>query len=598
MSDEAVAAGGRGLLTAVARHPASDLHLSTGARPFIRRDRALSFLSDHTLTAEDALRLNVALLSEGQRKIYLERKDFDYALALGAADRYRVNLMFHKNGAAGAYRMVPEAVRSMAELGYAAHLPTIQKLLSYHNGLILITGPVGSGKTTTLASVVDWLNAQRTDHIITVEDPIEVVQPAKGCNVSQREVGAHTRTFASALKGALREDPDIIVIGELRDLETIEMAISASETGHLVIGTMHTSDAATTLNRLLDVFPPAQQSQIRASVAESLRGVICQRLLPGAAGGLVLACEILVSNIAIQNLIKEGKSSGLRNSMETGSKEGMCLMDNVVFSLWEAREITAETALAIIDNRVLRAKILSALTGANDAREWVENGGPIVIAGFVKKWFHVVVTPPPTMDANSIYIVCLVVGLVFTIVSAFGSHFFAGHGEIGHFDSAHHEGSGGHAAGGDTSSNMPGFSPLSPTTIAAFVTSFGACGMIFSQFDATRSAWISAPLSIAGGLGDCHRVRGLSEQGVSGDPGIERGPHRRSRRGERHRDHPHRRRRRGRNRLRAIGEPLFRARPRRGQRDFRQRLDRENHPHRRHAILRLRRLNVPVPPKF
>ena len=230
-------------------------------------------------------------------------------------------------------------------------------MLSYHNGLILITGPVGSGKTTTLASMVAYLNETRTDHIITVEDPIEVVQPAKGCNVTQREVGPHTRTFATALKGALREDPDIIVIGELRDLETIEMAISASETGHLVIGTMHTSDAATTLNRLLDVFPPAQQTQIRASVAESLRGIVCQRLLPGADGGLVLACEILVSNTAIQNLIREGKSTGLRNTMETGVKEGMCLMDNVVFGLWQERKISAEVALANITNRVLKAKI-------------------------------------------------------------------------------------------------------------------------------------------------------------------------------------------------------------------------------------------------
>jgi twitching motility protein PilT len=357
MDDPALAAALRGLLRATARHGASDLHLSTGARPFIRKDRALAFLSEHTLTAEEALRLNTALLSEGQRKIFLGRKDFDYALALGAADRYRVNLMFHKNGAAGAYRMVPDQVRTLADLGFASHLETIKKMLSYHNGLILVTGPVGAGKTTTLASMVAWLNETRTDHIITVEDPIEVVQPAKGCNVTQREVGAHTRSFATALKGALREDPDVIVIGELRDLETIEMAISASETGHLVIGTMHTSDAATTLNRLLDVFPPAQQTQIRASVAESLRGVVCQRLLPAKAGGLALACEILVSNTAIQNLIKEGKTAGLRNTMETGVREGMCLMDNVVFGLWGERKITAETALANISNRVLRQKI-------------------------------------------------------------------------------------------------------------------------------------------------------------------------------------------------------------------------------------------------
>jgi twitching motility protein PilT len=357
MDDAAVASGMRELLRGTVRHGASDLHLSTGARPFIRKDRALAFLDDHTLTAADAQRLNTALLTEGQRKIFLERKDYDYALALSASERYRVNLMVHKNGPAGAYRMVPAKTRTLTDLGFEQHLETIHKLLSYHNGLILVTGPVGAGKTTTLASMVNYLNETRTDHIITVEDPIEVVQPAKGCNVTQREVGTHTKSFASALKGALREDPDVIVIGELRDLETIEMAISASETGHLVIGTMHTSDAATTLNRLLDVFPPAQQTQIRASVAESLRGVVCQRLLPARAGGLALACEILISNTAIQNLIKEGKSTGLRNTMETGVKEGMCLMDNVIFGLWGEKKITKETALANITNRVLRAKI-------------------------------------------------------------------------------------------------------------------------------------------------------------------------------------------------------------------------------------------------
>ncbi len=357
MDAAALAGAMRTLLKATAAQGASDLHLSTGARPFIRQQRALAYLSDHVLTAEDALRLNTALLAESQKKIFLERKDYDYALAVSAADRYRVNLMFHKNGAAGSYRMVPAETRTLEQLGYTKHLETLKKMLSYHNGLILITGPVGSGKTTTLASMVAYLNETRTDHIITVEDPIEVVQPAKGCNVTQREVGPHTKSFASALKGALREDPDVIVIGELRDLETIEMAISASETGHLVIGTMHTSDAATTLNRLLDVFPPAQQTQIRASVAESLRGIVCQRLLPAVGGGLTLACEILISNTAIQNLIKEGKTQGLKNTMETGVKEGMCLMDNVVFSLWQQKKITAETALANITNRVLRAKI-------------------------------------------------------------------------------------------------------------------------------------------------------------------------------------------------------------------------------------------------
>lgn len=359
LDDTALAEKMRDLLRQTARAGASDLHLSTGSRPFTRTNRKLSFLAEHTLTESDALRLNTALLSPAQKKIFLERKDYDYALALSATERYRVNLMIHKNGAAGSYRMVPETVRSLSDLGFSAHLSTLNKLLSYHNGLILITGPVGSGKTTTLASMVDYLNTTRTDHIITVEDPIEVVQPAKGCNVSQREVGPHTKSFFTALKGALREDPDVIVIGELRDLETIEMAITASETGHLVIGTMHTSDATTTLTRLLDVFPPSQQTQIRTSVAESLRGVVCQRLLPANHGKLALACEIMVNNTAIANLIREGKSQGLRNTMETGSKEGMCLMDNVIFTLWQEQKISSETALANITNRVLRAKITS-----------------------------------------------------------------------------------------------------------------------------------------------------------------------------------------------------------------------------------------------
>jgi twitching motility protein PilT len=357
MDDQGVAAALRELLKSSARHRASDLHLTTGRRPFLRKDRTITFLGEYVLTPEDALRLNTALLTEVQKKTFLERKDYDFALALSGTDRYRVNLMFHKNGAAGSYRMVPETVKTMAELGFSAHVETIKKLLSYHNGLILITGPVGSGKTTTLASMVAYLNETRTDHIITVEDPIEVVQAAKGCNVTQREVGPHTKSFFTALKGALREDPDIIVIGELRDLETIEMAITASETGHLVIGTMHTSDAATTLNRMLDVFPPAQQTQIRASVAESLRGIVCQRLLPATAGGLTLACEILINNTAISALIREGKSQGLRNTMETGVREGMCLMDNVIFQLYNERKVTGATALAGITNRVLRAKI-------------------------------------------------------------------------------------------------------------------------------------------------------------------------------------------------------------------------------------------------
>jgi twitching motility protein PilT len=356
MEDAALADAVRKLLIASGEFGASDLHLSAGSCPFVRKHRALVPLTTHSLTEKESLRMNTALLAAHQRDIFLERRDYDLALALDADHRYRVNLMFHKWGAAGSYRMVPAAMPKLDDLGLR-NLDTIRKLLTYHNGLILITGPVGAGKTTTLAALVSELNEKRSDHIITVEDPIEVVQPPKGCNVTQREVGPHTKSFFTALKGALREDPDVIVIGELRDLETIEMAISASETGHLVIGTMHTSDASTTLNRLLDVFPPSQQTQIRASVAESLRGIICQRLLPGLNGGLVPACEIMVANTAIQALIREGKTQGLRNVMETGIKEGMCVMENVVLELYQQKKISKDTALLNSSTRNVRAKI-------------------------------------------------------------------------------------------------------------------------------------------------------------------------------------------------------------------------------------------------
>ncbi len=356
LSDAELDAALRNLLKACAREGVSDLHLSAGARPFIRKQRAIQRIYDQPLSAEEALRLNTALLAPHQRELFLDLKDLDFALALDATNRYRVNLMFHKNGAAGSYRMVAAKVPKLDDLGLR-NLEAVRKLLSYHNGLILVTGPVGAGKTTTLAALVAELNEKRHDHIITVEDPIEVVQTAIGCNVTQREVGPHTKSFAAALKGALREDPDVIIIGELRDLETIEMAISASETGHLVIGTMHTSDASTTLNRLLDVFPPAQQTQIRASVAESLRGVVCQRLLPAVGGGLVMACEILIGNPAVSALIREGKMAGLRNVLETGQRDGMCLMESVVFQLYTDKKITAATARENISNRVLKARI-------------------------------------------------------------------------------------------------------------------------------------------------------------------------------------------------------------------------------------------------
>ncbi|MFP4157115.1 MAG: ATPase, T2SS/T4P/T4SS family, partial [Opitutales bacterium] len=233
-----------GLLKRCVETGASDLHLSAAARPFERKDRENHYLSETVLSAEAARRLNTALLNAQQIEYFDRKKDFDFAIPFSTGERFRVNLMYHKDGMAGTYRMVPPKIRSLEALGFE-NAEVIKKLLSYHNGLILVTGPAGCGKTATLASLVHEMNQNREDHVITVEEPIEMVQVSNKCSITQRGVGPHTNTFHSALKGALRQDPDIIVIGEMRDLETIEMAISASETGHLVIGTMHTSDAAT-----------------------------------------------------------------------------------------------------------------------------------------------------------------------------------------------------------------------------------------------------------------------------------------------------------------------------------------------------------------
>jgi len=344
------------LLLACQNFGISDLHISAGARPFARKSRKVVYIDDTIIDPSVAERINTSLLSEQQRSDLDENCDLDYALSLSPIDRFRVNVMAHKNGYAGTYRVVSKKISTLEELGFDS-TESLEKLLAYHNGLILVTGPVGSGKTTTLAALVDKMNRTRQDHIITVEEPIEIVQQSDQCQVTQREVGSHTNTFKSALKGALRQDPDIIVIGEMRDLETIEMAISASETGHLVIGTMHTSDAATTLNRLLDVFPPAQQAQIRAMVSESLKGIICQRQLPGKNGGVVLASEILLNNTAVKSLIRENKIDGLSNVIETGVRQGMQLMDKSIMKLWNDNQITDDTAIDSLVSAHLKNQI-------------------------------------------------------------------------------------------------------------------------------------------------------------------------------------------------------------------------------------------------
>jgi len=323
---------------------ASDLHLSAGAIPFIRRSLKLERIGKTPLSAEDAEALNTTMLSTEQRDKFTKEMDLNYSLEIGTS-RFRIALMQHKDGTSGSYRLVPDRVKSLKELGFMEKdIPTINTMLSYTNGLVLVTGPLGSGKTSTLAAMVDILNNTRQDHVITVEDPIEIVQDCKGCQLTQREIGRDTASYHSALKGALREDPDVIVIGEMHDLETIENAITASETGHLVIGTLHTGDAANTLNRLLDVFPPAQQPQIRAMTSGSLRGIVCQKLIPAIDGSLTLAYEILVNTMAVASLINEGKTFQLAAQMQIGAKQGMCTLDQCILEKYVNNVIDYETA--------------------------------------------------------------------------------------------------------------------------------------------------------------------------------------------------------------------------------------------------------------
>ena len=320
----------------------SDLHISGGSMPFVRRQLLVERIDSYVLTAEDSFRLNTSLLSASSREEFVKDQDMGYALEVGT-NRFRVCLMQEKDGTAGSYRLVPDHICALSELGFMEKdIPTIERLLDYTNGLVLVTGPIGAGKTTTLASLVNIINNKRQDHVITVEDPIEILQISRNCQVTQREVGHHTASYSRALKAALREDPDVIVIGEMHDLETIENAITAAETGHLVIGTMHTGDAPNTLNRLLDVFPPAQQPQIRAMTSGSMRGVVCQKLIPDGYGGLTLVYEIMLNTMAVSNIISEGKAFQLKSTMAVGVKQGMCTMDQCILEKYTQGLITYE----------------------------------------------------------------------------------------------------------------------------------------------------------------------------------------------------------------------------------------------------------------
>ncbi|HAV13909.1 MAG TPA: type IV pili twitching motility protein PilT [Opitutae bacterium] len=353
MDDAALVKAVQALFMICQKVGVSDLHLTSETRPRVRHHRKIVYLTQQPLPDALARRMNLLLLTDKQRQRFEEELDLDYALTLndveeGCRMRFRANLMEQKKGISGVYRIVADHVQTLEELGFP-NAEEIRKLLTYHNGIILVTGPVGSGKTTTLASLVHELNVSRKEHIITVEDPIEVLQESQSSIVTQREVGKHTKSFQSALKSALREDPDIIVIGEMRDLATIEMAVSAAETGHLVIATMHTRDAHSTLNRLLDVFPASQQNQIRAMTAGSLRGVLSQRLIPSVDDKVALACELMVNTNAVANIIRDAKDTGLEAAMQAGRKKGMRLMNESLDDLVKQGRITEEVAAA---NRV------------------------------------------------------------------------------------------------------------------------------------------------------------------------------------------------------------------------------------------------------
>lgn len=336
---------------------ASDVHLAINAPPSWRRFGVLEpiWQKAPVLTAADTERLATSFLTDAQWRTLTERGDVDFAYA-NSFGRFRASIVKQRLGYDLTFRIINSRVKTMAELGLP---PQLKLLTQYHNGLVLVTGSVGSGKSTTLAALVEEVNLIRRDHIITLEDPIEYLIPSKNCQVTQREVHTHTTSFGAALRGALREDPDVIMVGEMRDLETISLAITASETGHLVLGTLHTSNAARTLDRVLDVFPNDQREQIRIMVSESLRGIISQQLIPRADHtGRCLAMEILMNNPAVGNLIREGKTFMLPGVIQTGKKQGMILMDDSLLQLFEAGLISLEEAIYRAENKTIMRQAL------------------------------------------------------------------------------------------------------------------------------------------------------------------------------------------------------------------------------------------------
>jgi twitching motility protein PilT len=331
----------RALLEEMIQKEASDLHITTGERPKLRVDGDIVDSSvPEVLTPKDTLHLAYSVLTENQKKRFETEDELDFSFGIQNLARFRGNVYKQRGCVSMAIRMIPFNVRTFQELGLPA---IIAKLAERPRGLILVTGPTGSGKSTTLAAIIDKINKERKGHIITVEDPIEFIHRHQSCIVNQREIGTDTKSFASALKYALREDPDVILVGEMRDLETIAAALTIAETGHLALATLHTNSAAESINRIIDVFPSNQQSQVRAQLAFVLEGVITQTLLPKARGrGRVMASEIMVATPAIRALIRDDKIHQIYSAMQAGKKHGMQTMNDSLFQLYTNREVVQE----------------------------------------------------------------------------------------------------------------------------------------------------------------------------------------------------------------------------------------------------------------
>ncbi len=321
---------------------ASDLHITSGAPPYLRLHGNMVPLNYRELSNQDIQGLVFEILTEKQKKTFVEKWELDCAYAVPGLGRFRVNVFMQRKGLGAVMRVIPEKILSPQEL----NLPSaIMDLIDADRGLVLVTGPTGSGKSTTLAALIHHINMTREAHILTVEDPVEFVHQNIKCLVNQREVGSHTKTFANALKAALREDPDIMLVGELRDLETISLALTAAETGHLVFGTLHTNSAAKTIDRIIDVFPAGQQQQIRTMLSESLRGVVAQTLFSRADGqGRVAAYEILRNTKAVANLIRENKIHQIASTMQTGTSSGMVLFEKYIDDLVKTGKVSANDA--------------------------------------------------------------------------------------------------------------------------------------------------------------------------------------------------------------------------------------------------------------